>query len=64
MLVNGKEINFKEGITVTQLLNEINVDKDRVVVEVDMEIVDRNEYDKKMLCTSSKVEVIRFVGGG
>lgn len=64
MIVNGKEVNFKEGITIIELLNEINVDKDKVVVEVDLEIVDKNEYSKKKLSTASKVEVIRFVGGG
>lgn len=64
MIVNGKEMSFKQGITVIELLNEINIDKDKVVVEVDMEIIDKNEYSKKKLCTASKVEVIRFVGGG
>lgn len=64
MIVNGKEMNFKEGITVIELLNEINVEKDKVVVEVDFEIIDKNEYSKKKLSTASKVELIRFVGGG
>jgi sulfur carrier protein len=64
MIVNGKEMNFKEGITVIELLNEINVEKDKVVVEVDFQIIDKNEYSKKKLSTASKVELIRFVGGG
>ncbi|WP_406787243.1 sulfur carrier protein ThiS [Clostridium neuense] len=64
MIVNGKKMDFKQGITVTELLNEIKVDRDKVVVEVDLEIIDRNEYSQKKLFTASKVEVIRFVGGG
>lgn len=64
MIVNGKEMNFKESITVIELLNEINVDKNKVVVEVDLEIIDKSEYSKKKLSTASKVEIIRFVGGG
>lgn len=64
MIVNGKKMDFKQGITVTELLNEIKVDRDKVVVEVDLEIIDRNEYSQKKLSTASKVEVIRFVGGG
>lgn len=64
MIVNGKEMNFKEGITIRELLDKIKVDEDKVVVEVDLNIVDRNEYSEKKLSAKSKVEVIRFVGGG
>ncbi|WP_234122407.1 sulfur carrier protein ThiS [Clostridium hydrogenum] len=64
MIVNGKEMNFKEGITVKELLKEIKLDEDKVVVEVDLEIINKNEYNQKKLSTTSKVELIRFVGGG
>lgn len=64
MIVNGKEMNFKEGITVKELLKEIKLDEDKVVVEVDFEIINKNEYNQKKLSTTSKVELIRFVGGG
>lgn len=64
MIVNGKEMNFKAGTTVYDLLNEMKIESSHVVVEVDMDIIDKNEYKNKKLSSASKVEIIRFVGGG
>lgn len=64
MIVNGKEMNFQSGITVYDLLREMKIESSHVVVEVDMDIIDKNEYENKKLSSSSKVEIIRFVGGG
>lgn len=64
MIVNGKKMNFQAGITVYDLLNEMKIESSHVVVEVDMDIIDKNEYKNKKLSSSSKVEIIRFVGGG
>ncbi|PJI09100.1 MULTISPECIES: sulfur carrier protein ThiS [Clostridium] len=64
MIVNGKEMNFQAGITVYDLLNKMKIESSHVVVEVDMDIIDKNEYKNKKLSSSSKVEIIRFVGGG
>lgn len=64
MLVNGEELEVEGAITVEELLKKLKLKNDKVVVEVDFEIVDKAAYDKKTLNTSSKVEIIRFVGGG
>ena len=64
MLVNGSEMSFGKEINVLELLAELKVNPDRVVVEVDMDIIPREQYETKKLSTDSKVEVISFVGGG
>jgi sulfur carrier protein len=64
VIVNGKEMNFKDSITVKELLENLNIHSDRVVVEVDMDIIPKDEYSQKKLYSYSKVEIIRFVGGG
>lgn len=64
MLVNGKEMNFKDGITIEELLNELKIEAYKVVAEVDLNIVDKEEYAVTKLTSNSKVELIRFVGGG
>ena len=45
MKVNGKEVQFPEGTTVSQILDNYKIDRNRVVVEIDMKIVDESEYD-------------------
>ena len=64
MIVNGKEMSFKDGITIEELLNELKIEAYKVVAEVDLNIIDREEYATAKLTSDSKVELIRFVGGG
>lgn len=45
MKVNGKEFEFKPDITISKLLEDIGVKKDRVVVEINLNIIENNQYD-------------------
>ncbi|HBF4863882.1 TPA: sulfur carrier protein ThiS, partial [Clostridioides difficile] len=45
MKVNGKEIEFEENLTVIDLLNKYNLKSDRVVVEVNLEIIEESNYN-------------------
>lgn len=62
--VNGKDYNFKENTSISDLLQSIGVKKDVVVVEVNLEIIENEMYDNYILKEDDIIEVIRFVGGG
>ena len=64
MIINGEIINLAEGISIIEMLGSLGIDPEKVVVEVNLEIVDRDQFDIKNLNSASKVEIIRFVGGG
>lgn len=64
MKVNGKEVQFPDGTTISQILENYKIDRNRVVVEVDMKIVDESEYDTYIPDKEAMVELIAFVGGG
>lgn len=64
MKVNGKEVQFPEGTTVSQILDNYKIDRNRVVVEIDMKIIDESEYDTYIPDKEAMVELIAFVGGG
>jgi sulfur carrier protein len=64
MIINGTEKDFPEGITVSTLLEELSLDPNKVVVEVDQQIVPKDEYQQKKLSSTATVELISFVGGG
>lgn len=64
MTVNGEKLDFAPGTTVSQLLNKLDIDENTVVVEVDLELLDREQYKSRRLSSTSKVEIIRYVGGG
>lgn len=64
MLVNGKEMQFSEAITIAALLAQLKLNADRVVVEVNLQIVGKNEYGSTYLNSCDRVEIVSFVGGG
>ena len=64
MKVNGKEIKFKENKNILSLLNDFEISKDRVVVEVNFDILEEEEFEKYILKEEDVVELINFVGGG
>nr|WP_196783043.1 sulfur carrier protein ThiS [Clostridioides difficile] len=62
--VNGKEIEFEKDLTVIDLLNKYNLKSDRVVVEVNLEIIEESNYNTYVLKDEDIVELISFIGGG
>ena len=64
MILNGKRVDYEVDITVEELLDNLKLEQGTVVIEVDQKIIYKDEYSKKKLSSESKVEVIRFMGGG
>ena len=64
-IVNGKEVNGKEGLTVSKLLVEQKVKMpDMVSVELNGRILRRTEFETTTLKDDDKAEFLYFMGGG
>lgn len=64
MKVNGNEVKFTDGVTVGSLVDSYKLDRELVVVELDYEIIKKEDYESRILDESSNVEIVAFVGGG
>ncbi|MBO3443543.1 sulfur carrier protein ThiS [Clostridium sp. CCUG 7971] len=64
MKVNGKDVEFKNNTNIIDLLNNYNLNKDRVVVEINFNIIDENKYENYIINKEDVIEIINFVGGG
>ena len=65
LIVNGKEDNLAEGLTVSQLLVEQKVKMPEMVsVELNGRILKRSEFENTILKDGDKVEFLYFMGGG
>ena len=62
--LNGEERSCHEGLTVADLVAELGLGKRRVAVEVNREIIPREEYAQHRLQPGDVIEVVHFVGGG
>lgn len=64
VIVNGDSADIREDRTVAGLLEDLQISRDRVAVEVGLEIVPKAQYDSHVLKEGDKVEIVQFVGGG
>lgn len=62
--VNGQTRPIHEGVTVADLLKELDVRSEHVAVEVNLQILDRQDFSRRMLQSGDRVEIISFIGGG
>ena len=62
--LNGDSYEINYGINLNQLLNKLKIQKNKVAVEVNGEIVDKNKYTNLILNKNDKVEIVYFIGGG
>ena len=62
--VNGETSDIKGGSTVTQLLDHLRIGRERVAVEIGLQIVPKANYDSHTLSEGDSIEIVHFVGGG
>jgi sulfur carrier protein len=62
--VNGEVMELPEGLTVTALLQHLNVRGDRVAVERNGEVVKKARHGEQRLAQGDVLEIVTFVGGG
>lgn len=64
VIVNGKETEINDEMSVLALLNLKQIASETVVVELNKEIIPSDTFDNTMLNDGDHLEVLRFVGGG
>lgn len=62
--LNGEHREIPASISVGRLLDELELDRERVAVELNRRILSRAEHDVVKLVENDKMEVVTFVGGG
>jgi len=62
--LNGDPYEISDGTNLNELLNKLKIQKNKVAIEVNGEIVEKNKYPNLILNKGDKVEVVKFIGGG
>jgi thiamine biosynthesis protein ThiS len=63
-IINGAEKEFESTMTISALLDSLGLKKGMTVVELNGEIIERDDFDNRNINHGDKVEIVRFVGGG
>jgi thiamine biosynthesis protein ThiS len=64
ILLNGETRDLPGELTVSQLLEHLQVDPRRVAIELNLIVIRRAAYDTAMIREGDRVEIVNFVGGG
>ncbi len=64
IICNGEEQEVRAGITLIELLQDLELNPNTVVAECNGVIVRQEEYNDLVLPEDGILELIRFVGGG
>jgi thiamine biosynthesis protein ThiS len=62
--VNGEPRQAASGETVLDLLQRLEIDPERVAVELDRKIVAQATWPGTRLRDGAEIEIVQFVGGG
>ena len=62
--LNGDPYEINDGTNLSELLNKLKIQKNKVAIEVNGEIVEKNKYLNLILNKGDKVEIVQFIGGG
>jgi thiazole synthase len=62
--LNGKPRKVPDGVSLLELLEQLDVQPSRVVVEHNREIRRRDDFEKTQVHAGDELELVYFVGGG
>ena len=62
--LNGDPYEINDGTNLNELLNKLKIEKNKVAIEVNGEIIEKNKYPNLILNKGDKVEIVQFIGGG
>jgi len=62
--INGEAREFPTPLSLPSLIEQLGMKQDRVAVELNREIVPRDQWAGTSLTDGDRLEIVHFVGGG
>lgn len=62
--INGEQKTYASPLTLAALISQMGLKSDRVAVELNFEIVPRDQWPLTNLSEGDRLEIVHFVGGG
>mgnify|MGYP001406099442 FL=1 len=62
--LNGDPYEVINGTNLNELLNKLKLQKNKIAIEVNGEIIEKSKYPNLILRRDDKVEIVHFIGGG
>jgi sulfur carrier protein len=62
--INGKLSTINDNLSLLNFLTKLKIPLKKVAIELNHEIIDKNNLNKIKLKKNDKIEVVHFIGGG
>tara|TARA_B100002051_G_scaffold234913_1_gene235065 strand:- start:400 stop:618 length:219 start_codon:yes stop_codon:yes gene_type:complete len=62
--LNGKIHHLQKSLNVSQLLNSLMINKKKVAIEINGEVLSKDNYDSYRIKQNDVIEIVTFIGGG
>lgn len=62
--INGERREIPDDLTVAALLDHLNMTRERVALERNLEILPRAQWNETQVQPNDSFEIVHFVGGG
>lgn len=64
IIVNGANREVAGSLTVKGLLEKLDIKPENVVIELNREIIDKEQFEIAKIKENDQLEIVHFVGGG
>ena len=62
--INGKLSMINENLSLSSFIKQLKIPIKKVAIELNQEIIDKNNLSKIELKKNDKIEIVHFIGGG
>lgn len=63
-IINGDLFTFEQEDSITSILESLELDPQRVVVERNQSLIKQDDFDNQIVREDDRLELLEFVGGG
>ena len=64
LIVNGETKEFKDNLTLQNIITELQIENKVMAAAVNMNIVKKDDWNSFTPKNDDKIELLQFVGGG
>jgi sulfur carrier protein len=64
VMINGDTFKFGDQLTLLELLQQLEIDEQRVIVEHNSKLIKQDAFASQVVSANDKLELLEFVGGG
>lgn len=64
VFINGESFSFDAALSVDGIVEKLRLDKRKIAIERNLEIVPRSQYSEILIQDNDRIEIVGFIGGG